>query len=104
MIVASQSTIDTMASDIPASMVERVLAEATVMALPHALRLAVLLDEAYDESYHTDREQGMREFGSKYKEELQGLVESGHTLKELARKANVDDVDYWARFIRDGME
>lgn len=76
----------------------------SVMDLSQIQRLAVLLDDSYDESYHVDREKRMREFGGKYKEELQSIMDDDHTLDELGEKAGLDSVGHWARFIREGME
>ena len=64
--------------------------------------LAPELDRTYDFKY-TDREKGLREFGTKYESELRQVMASGRTLKELAEAAQIGDTHYWSGYIREGM-
>ena len=64
--------------------------------------LAPELDRTYSFKY-TDREMGLREFGTKYEPDLRQIMDSGRTLKELAEAAQIGNAHYWSGYIREGM-
>ena len=66
--------------------------------------LSELLSEAYDESYHIDREEGLRKFGSEHCAALRRALDAGYTLDDLAQAAGLNPPEFWARRIQEGMD
>ena len=65
-------------------------------------KLAVLLDQTYEDHHHIDIMRALRNFGSMYRTDLEEMIESGHKLEDLLAKAQIGD-DYEG-FICEGMK